>query len=64
MHKARRQSFHVTERAIQNQRSRRANRGCFCFQHDRVLAFSEQPNQSKYPKQEGEHVARLSLLIH
>jgi hypothetical protein len=34
------------------------------FQHDRVLAFSEQPNQSKYPKQKGEHVARLSLLIH
>jgi hypothetical protein len=34
------------------------------FQHDRVLSFSEQPNQSKYPKQEGERVARLSLLIH
>jgi hypothetical protein len=34
------------------------------FQHDRVLAFSEQSNQPKYPKQEGEHVARLSPLIH
>jgi hypothetical protein len=32
------------------------------LQRDRVMAFSEQPNQSKQTQQEGEHVARFFLL--
>jgi hypothetical protein len=61
MHKARRHSFHTTDNAIQNHRSRPTRRGTLLLafvngkllaegevlQDDRLMTFSKEPNQSK-----------------
>ena|ERR1700729_1092891 len=75
MHKACRRSFHARDSAIQNQRSRLNRSGPLLlslvdgnllpkgkiFQHNCVVTFSEQPNQTKQPQQSVQHVARLFL---